>query len=132
MTAEQVTKGRYAYIERFTRFEYAGAFERCKSECTLLFAELGEHPELTGTFAAELVDYADAHSRGFFKRSTELDIFRRYFALYLIPAALESGVADFGQELCTKWNAAYPKQSFTVIPYSEIATGFRTKPFGMG
>ena len=135
ISAADTAKERNYYLERFTRFEYPGAFERYKEACMPLFTALGEDSALIAPAVAELMDYAEEQSKGLFKRSLEPDKFRRLFALYLAPAAGESGIeaaVGFAEALRTAWNEKYPKQPFIIGTYAEIAGGFRTKPFGMG
>ena len=135
ISAAELAKERNFYLERFTRFEYPGAFERYKEACMPLFSELEERPALIGDAVGELMAYAAEQSKGLFRRSLEPDKFRRLFALYLVPAAGESGTeaaVRFADELRRAWNEKYPKQQFSAGTYAEIAGGFRTKPFGMG
>lgn len=135
ISAADTARERNYYLERFTRFEYPGAFERYKEACMPLFGELEEQPAMIEAAVAELMAYAAEQSNGLFRRNLEPDKFRRLFALYLIPAAGESGIGaaeEFAEALRSAWNEKYPKQPFEKGTYAEIAGGFRTKPFGMG
>ena len=135
ISAAKLAENRGYYLERFTRFEYAGAFEKYLEECMPLFAGFEDGSADAAAAVDELMAYAAEQSKRLLRRSIELDGLRRLFALYLVPAATESGLASagaFAQLLCDAWNAAYPKLPFTMGKYKDIAGGFRTKPFGMG
>ena len=134
-SAAELAEERNYYLERFTRFEYPGAFERYMEACMPLFRAMEEDPAIVETAVTELMAYAAEQSKGLFKRSLEPDKFRRLFALYLIPAAGKSEIeaaVRFADALRSAWNEKYPKQQFSAGTYAEIAGGFRTKPFGMG
>lgn len=127
---KKLTDERNFYLERFTRFEYAAAFEKLKNELALLLDNAGE--EGTDETVSEFMECASQQSKGLFRKNIEIDRFCRFYALYVVPAAMESGFEKFGSALREEWNRTYPKNTFAVGNYQEIVSGFRTKPFGMG
>lgn len=133
-SAAQIAEKSAIYLERFTREGYEPAFARLQAECAPLFASFEEDERRISDAVDELIGLARERSASFLRRSRELDRLRRFFAIYLAPAAGESGseAADrFIRQLQSRWNAEYPKVLFSIGSYKDIAGGFRTKPFGM-
>ncbi len=128
--AEQLTLDYPYYLEQFNRVSYAGLFQRYKDRCMPFFRALDQ----AGAEAAAdaLLVRTERLARPW-KRKLLLFDMQRFFALYLIPAALDSGcpqAAAFAELLRQRWNERYPKNRFQSATYEEIAGGFRMKIFG--
>ena len=116
------------YLRHFTRDDYSAAFQKYMASCKSFFADLSD-----GNMDYELgrlMNFAaDELSRKIGRRSRCFDL-RSFLCVYLCPAALEYGAEGFAAALASKWNMTYPEYSFEVGSYKDIASGFRTKPFG--
>ena len=119
------------YLRHFTRDDYSAAFEKYKAEYKPFFAQLSED-NMDGEISL-LMDFAAKELKGKIGRKAKCFDLRSFLCVYLCPAALDYGTEEarnFASALAEKWNASYPEHSFEVGSYQDIASGFRTKPFG--
>ena len=119
------------YLRHFTRDDYSAAFEKYKAECKPFFARLsGGNMDFE---ISRLMDFAADELRRKIGRKAKCFDLTSFLCVYLCPAAFDYGTEearDFASALAEKWNASYPEHSFEVGSYQDIASGFRTKPFG--
>lgn len=132
--AERLTDGYEEYLHRFNRMEYEAAFANYKAAHMPFFSSVG--PDGAGAAADDVLRRTEALIR--FPRSRKLVLIdmQRFLSLYLVPAALASGIpeaAAFAALLRERWNERYPDHRFGACIYEELEAGFRDKrPFGLG
>ena len=83
-----------------------------------------------GDTVQELMQHAEALTVRRIGRGARLFDMRCFLCVYVCPAALKLGETALAQELCEAWCARFPGYSFELGQYEDIASGFRTKPFG--
>ena len=129
--AERLLAGQKELLRRFNRLEYDELFARYKAEHLPFFAALDD--DAAADTVAELLRLGERRPR--FPGSAKLarmDL-QRFFLLYLVPAALDSGypaAAAFAERLRQSWNERWPEHSFGACTYQELSGGFSTRPFG--
>lgn len=119
------------YLRHFTRDDYSAAFEKYKAECESFFAGLSDG-NIDGEIS-RLMGFAANELRRKIGRKAKCFDLRSFLCVYLCPAALDYGTEaarKFAYSLAEKWSASYPEFSFEAGRYEDIASGFRTKPFG--
>lgn len=115
------------YLRHFTRDDYSVAYQKYKAECKSFFDKLCDgNMELE---ISRLMDFAADELKSKIGRKTKCFDLRSFLCVYLCPAALDCGAESFASALAEEWNKAYPEYSFQVGSYTDIASGFRTKPF---
>ena len=113
-------------VQCFDRDRYAAEFDRFCGVCREYFSVPRQ------SFAGEFMEFALDSAKKRFGRDARLFDLRVFLCVYLCPAArLIGGDAEAkASELNALWNARFPKLSFEAGSYEDIASGFRTKPFG--
>ena len=114
-------------VQHFDRDLYPQEFDRFCAVCREYFAE--PRPD----FVHEFFDFLGGYTGKRFGRGSRLFDLRCFLCVYLCPAALIIG--GEAEELCRalnlRWNESYPDFKFDIGSYADIASGFRTKPFGL-
>lgn len=119
------------YLRHFTRDGYPAAFKKYKTESSGFFEELSDGN--IDSAITQLMDFAANELSRKFGRKTKCFDLRCFMCVYLCPAALDYGTEaarKFAYSLADKWSKAYPDFGFEAGRYDDIASGFRTKPFG--
>ncbi len=130
--AERLLLGRNELLRRFDRMEYEELFARYKAQHMPFFAALDA--AAAADTVAELLRLCERPPRFPWNRKLALMDAQRFFLLYLVPAALDSGypaAAEFAELLRQSWNERHPDAAFGACTYRELADGFRTRPFGL-
>lgn len=117
-------------LQEFSRDGYAAAFGSYCGDCADFFASLRE--EDVKNAAEQLMGFAESKLPRRLGRKPMLFDLRSFFCVYLCPAALKHGGASalLAEALADEWNGRYPDFSFEPGRFEDIASGFRTKPFG--
>lgn len=120
-----------SYMQHFNRTDYAVAFDNYSKSSEKFFAGL-QNDDIPEAVSLVMEAAEDMRKRKFGSNARLFD-FRAFLCVYLCPAALAANDASraFAQALADEWNSRYPKLSFRLGSYEEIASGFRDKPFGL-
>lgn len=131
--AQTLTRDYEECLRCFNRVDYPVRFARYLEEHRPYFTALS--PEDAADAAQALVNHAESLIRFPRRRALVLLDMQRFFLLYLIPAALESGApgaAVLAERLRGDWNALHPDHAFGECTYQQLLEGFRAKrPFGL-
>ncbi len=131
--AERLLRGQKELLQHFDRMEYEGLFARYKAEHLPFFAALDA--DAAADAVTELLRLSERQTRFPWGKKLALLDLQRFFLLYLVPAALDSGypaAAEFAERLRQSWNERWPDNAFGACTYQELVEGFRAKrPFGL-
>ena len=127
MSIDVITANVPRCVQRFDRDNYAEEFARFCAVCREYFSV--PRPD----FAEEFMAFTRRKTEKRIGRSSKLFDLRVFLCVYLCPAGKTVGgeAAERASELAAAWNAAYPQFFFEAGSYEDIASGFRTKPFGL-
>ncbi len=129
-------------MERVTRTEFYGYFDRYYSKCAAPYEALEtwvlfqgeERQPLLEKAAAELMTQLDAWfpaQKGWKLRSRRNELIERTkftIAIFLVPTVRKCAPAigeDFAKALREQWLFRYPNSPFTLTTYEELAAGFK-------
>ena len=126
MSIETITECIPRCVQHFDRENYAEEFDRFCGICREYFSV--PRP----SFADEFMEYTQHETKKRIGRGSKLFDLHIFLCVYLCPAAELSGgeAVKSAAELNSCWNSRYPQYSFETGSYKDIASGFRTKPFG--
>lgn len=114
-------------VARFDRDTYAEEFRHFTDCCK---EELSSPPE---NAVNELFAFIEKAQGRKFGRASRIFDLRVFLCVYLYPAAMRIGTDEalaFAESVRVRWNEKYPQSPFDAGSYEDIASGFRTKPFG--
>lgn len=116
-------------VQNFTRDGYEEEYGRFTADNREALEALSESDADAFFAFAE----KEAGARRFGKAARIFDL-RIFLCVYLCPAAASAGTesaAAFAEAVRRLWNEKYPRASFELGSFEDIASGFRTKPFGL-
>lgn len=119
------------YLRHFNRDDYRETFGRFKTEYSGFFEEISsdnKDEKISG-----IMDFAAKELRRKLGRKPRCFDLRSFLCVYLCPAAIDCGTLEarcFASELAERWSKEYPEFGFEAGCFEDIASGFRTKPFG--
>lgn len=127
---ELITSQYPGCMQDFNRRDYAVAFDNYSRSTERFYADL--KCEDIGEAVSQLTGIAKDMQKRRFGSKTRLFDFRAFLCVYLCPAALAGNDVSraFAEAVAEEWNRQYPKLSFVLGTYEDIAGGFRDKPFG--
>ena len=121
------------WMERFTRTEYAKAFQEYRARYASLFREAMLEGEEAPALAEVLLDgLAEGWARQKpWNRSMAQLNDKQMLVCFLSPALLEDPVcAPLAEALREGWAARWPKEAYRVAPAEELQRGFRPTLWG--
>ena len=122
-----------AWLERFTRTEYAKAVQDYKTRygaaVRTAIRDADGNPD---ALASALCDALSAgwKREAFWKRTSRRFDEKRMIFLYLSPMLLEIGEGDFARTLQAEWARRYPKDAYKIVPWEKLQSGFRLTIMG--